>query len=928
MKRTRTRPITPLIFGTAIIAAVLAAATLAVAQPPNDDCASATVIGALPFVDAIDTSLATNGVDDQVHSCTGALDANTVWYTWVAPANQTLDLDMFGTAYDSVVAVYDACGAAATEVACFYDDSGEDTRAPLSVRSGATLYIQVSDAGSGGGAMSLSIDDDAAWRVGSLKSMQRVAGSSSPSPSGPTIGSIGQSTMLSGRVAAYAATSEGLFQRTAGGLVPIVASGAATPIGGIFRTFGPPAIQNANSVAFWASIDGAGAVGEGIFSWNGAVIAPIVLEGDPTPAGGTYERFERAIAMNVVGDVAFGARISVAPDRALFVTVGGVPALVAREDDPAPCGGLFRNLADTRGGVALSDVGEVAFMATNDSNDEGVYHWVAGFVSSYACEGGAAPVLGGTYRRFGEHIDINVFGDAIFQAEVDNGSIVDAVYAGPIGGLSLIAAEGAAIAGTTINAIDPDVRATINDARQTAVLTRLSAAPGRAIVGRSSFVAPLAVVLAEGAACPLGGFVGNFGEEVDINVVGDVVIEVGCDGGRGVIRGSAGGGFGAVGDNNDVTALGAGWLFSQAQIDAASDVIVEARRTTVYGSVCGGGGCTPPLPTAMSPLAIPGAAGGNIESIDPYSLNGFREATFIAVLSGAARTEAILRGRPGGPIGAVVESGDPLPVAIGTFSSFSGGDPFDETFGQWRPASQGRKVAFAANVNSGAYTKGMFQARGATLATIAYDGMVAPNGAVLEDFSSPSIQGNRVAFAAETDIGDCIYLSPRPTLPLIPVVCVGDAAPASVGGTIDAILGPPTVWGRRVSFAATVAGGSETECIFGWDGATYDRLICAGEPMPGGGTVAGWDDPGIGVVPDSQGKGTVFGSEKTSGEGVVLAYRKDNFYRVAVDGFVTPAGATLGVYQQPATIVGKSVLFNVDVTGTADRSAVFAAKLK
>ncbi len=926
MQQSKRRPIHR-VLATAVGGAALAAAQLALAMPANDDCANATAIAALPFVDVLDTSMAGTGVDDQAHSCTGALDSNSVWYEYVVPANETLDLDLLGTPYEAVIAVYDACGVAANEIACFHDDSGSiETRAPLSVRAGNTVYLQVTDVGGAGGVMTFNVNNDPKFKVGTVKTIQQVAGSSTPNPSGGVIGTIHSSTILSGRVAAYAATTHGIYQRTAGGLSNIAASGMATPIGGVFRKFGPPVTQNAASVAFYAGIDGVPGVREGIFSWNGAVLAAVAVEGDPTPAGGTYRGFEEFIAMNGLGDIAFAARIDTNPNDGLFAVVGGVPSLVALEDDASPCGGFFRSFSSNRGGVAINAAGDVAFRA-DDTLGEGMHLWQGGVVTAYACEGGAPPATGGVYRSFGEHIDMNVGADAIFMAVVDNGSILDAIFAGPTAGLTLLAVEGGAIGFTNFTGFRDNILPSINDARQSAYVARL-AFPGDAIVGAVNFVAAPTVILAENGACPFGGSISAFGEEVDLNLLGDVTAEVACTSGRGVIRGN-GGVFSGVGNTFDATALGTGWRFSDGQTDAAGDVVVSSKRTAIYGGRCGGGGCTPPILMAKSPMPLAGAAAANIETIDPYSVNGSKEAVFTAVASGGGvRTELILRGRPGGPLTKVVEVGDPLPVAVGTFAGFSDSDPFGGNTGLWRAASQGRKVAFAASVSSGSYDRGIFQAKGAVMATLAYNGMVAPSGETLEEFSSPSISGNKVVFAAETSIGDCIYRSIKPTLPLNTVICVGDPAPASVGGSIDDIIAPPTIAGRTVRFLATVAGGAASECVFGDDGTVFDAIVCEGAPLPGGGTLDSGASGSVGTNPGSQGKGVIFAGRNLDDEQAVLVYRKDTFYTVAMSNRTAVGGNLISLWNPYTAIKGKTVVFGGSLAGANDSTTLFLSRLK
>ena len=135
-------------------------------------------------------------------------------------------------------------------------------------------------------------------------------GTGSPSPTGGSIGAIGQSAILSGRAAAYTGTSEGIFRRAAGGLSVIALSGMATPVGGVFRTFGPPAIQGAASIAFWASIDGVvgGSRGTLLVEWRGRR-TDRGGRGTWRRLGGTYRGFEKFIAMSLAGDIAFTAQL-------------------------------------------------------------------------------------------------------------------------------------------------------------------------------------------------------------------------------------------------------------------------------------------------------------------------------------------------------------------------------------------------------------------------------------------------------------------------------------------------------------------------------------------------------------------------------------------------------------------------------------------
>ena len=95
---------------------LLLAAAVAGAQPANDDCANATVIGSLPFTDEVDTSLATTEPGDPSGACTGGAN---VWY--VLPAigsdrNVYVDVFQSDSAFADVSFFPGTCGAFGAEL--------------------------------------------------------------------------------------------------------------------------------------------------------------------------------------------------------------------------------------------------------------------------------------------------------------------------------------------------------------------------------------------------------------------------------------------------------------------------------------------------------------------------------------------------------------------------------------------------------------------------------------------------------------------------------------------------------------------------------------------------------------------------------------------------------------------------------------------
>ena len=104
--------------------------------PPNDDIDSATVINALPFLDALDTSGATRAADDP--ECVGE-DGRTVWYAFTAVADADLVAKTTGSSYGTTVSAYSGTRGSLSQLAC--NDFGNRIR--LAVQAGDTVLIMI-----------------------------------------------------------------------------------------------------------------------------------------------------------------------------------------------------------------------------------------------------------------------------------------------------------------------------------------------------------------------------------------------------------------------------------------------------------------------------------------------------------------------------------------------------------------------------------------------------------------------------------------------------------------------------------------------------------------------------------------------------------------------------------------------------------------
>jgi hypothetical protein len=120
--------------------------------PPNDDFDGATVIGAVPFTDTVDTTTATVAVDEPT-DCDGGFGPllNSVWYRFTPAEGGPYEFSTAGSSYSTAVGIYTGSRGSLTQVSCFWDGAG------LIAEAGVTYYIRVADYyGQGGGSLVFS----------------------------------------------------------------------------------------------------------------------------------------------------------------------------------------------------------------------------------------------------------------------------------------------------------------------------------------------------------------------------------------------------------------------------------------------------------------------------------------------------------------------------------------------------------------------------------------------------------------------------------------------------------------------------------------------------------------------------------------------------------------------------------------------------
>ncbi|HYE63490.1 MAG TPA: hypothetical protein VD997_15985 [Phycisphaerales bacterium] len=143
--------------------AALCLASGALAQPANNNCASAELINlAVGETKSVEGTTAGATVDNAAGSCGSSTNTPDVWYRVIAPSNGLLTLSTCtGTTYNSVIAVKASC-AATTTLACNDNACGSQSRVTLSVTSGTTYYVRVAGASLATGAFVLTVQHQGA----------------------------------------------------------------------------------------------------------------------------------------------------------------------------------------------------------------------------------------------------------------------------------------------------------------------------------------------------------------------------------------------------------------------------------------------------------------------------------------------------------------------------------------------------------------------------------------------------------------------------------------------------------------------------------------------------------------------------------------------------------------------------------------------
>ena len=198
-------------------------------------------------------------------------------------------------------------------------------------------------------------------------------------------------------------------------LRPVLQEGDAVPGGGRFKKFFGTStdINEIGDIAFDSDR-------QGIFVAGTAPLRFVVRSGDLAPGGGTFTNV-RDPSLNDAGAVALRGMLGSTTAGIFLRSPTGQLTTVARTDDPAPGGGLFRSF----GHPAMNNLGVIAFTARMDDLSEGIFRFSNGTIAALA-RTGDLPLGGGTFDRFfglssTEGPVINDAGQVVFLAILADG---------------------------------------------------------------------------------------------------------------------------------------------------------------------------------------------------------------------------------------------------------------------------------------------------------------------------------------------------------------------------------------------------------------------------------------------------------------------------------------------------------------------------
>jgi hypothetical protein len=234
-----------------------------------------------------------------------------------------------------------------------------------------------------------------------------------------------------GAAVAGAHATEGVFVASEGSLQVIALSGTDAPgiPTGTFLEFDSPAINNRDEVAFVATVRRGRETLQALYLYSNGKLRKLVAEGDPTPRGGTFDKFG-VPAINNKGVIAFPAALDhAAVLGGIFVAGTRDLRLLLSVGELESSGAMLVRFSER---VAINDEDNIALGAhlrLGNDNKEAVLLVTPNGLTEIAAVGNSAPG-GGTFSAFGPWPSLGSGDMVIFMAGVEAGPGPLALFAG------------------------------------------------------------------------------------------------------------------------------------------------------------------------------------------------------------------------------------------------------------------------------------------------------------------------------------------------------------------------------------------------------------------------------------------------------------------------------------------------------------------
>jgi hypothetical protein len=250
-------------------------------------------------------------------------------------------------------------------------------------------------------------------------SLARVGDSA---PDGGIVTQLGQHMVNDAGVVAYFAGLSGpgatqAILRTAGPRTATIArDDMAPPTGGRFTALGNLNMNNAGQVAFNAEMTG-GLADHGVFRGQGGNLTPVFVTHQTAPGGGTIDDCGDT-HINSHGQVLATCTLTETPSvQSVLVGDGTRAVVVAMIGGPAPKGGNYARFTS----AALNDRGEVAFQARLTTGASGMFRVDGLRTTTLALSGMSAPGTSATFQSFGDLVFLGNDGRVMFAAKLTTG---------------------------------------------------------------------------------------------------------------------------------------------------------------------------------------------------------------------------------------------------------------------------------------------------------------------------------------------------------------------------------------------------------------------------------------------------------------------------------------------------------------------------